>query len=51
MRRIEAQCECVSNTPDPLREITKEEVIREGFPELSPAAFVLMFSRIEFKYV
>ncbi|HEX8184353.1 MAG TPA: ASCH domain-containing protein [Blastocatellia bacterium] len=54
---------CVSNRPEPLNAITKEECILEGFPDLEPEGFVEMFSkhnrcpvdkvinRIEFDYV
>lgn len=55
-------CRCVSNTPEVLGHITKAEVVREGFPDMSPLKFVHMFcqhmrcqpsqivNRIEFKY-
>lgn len=55
--------ECTSNTKEPLNRITPEEVILEGFPEMTPAQFVAMFcrankctprkkvNRIAFKYV
>lgn len=54
---------CVSNRPEPLNAITKEDCIREGFPDLEPEQFVEFFSkhnkcgpdqivsRIEFKRV
>lgn len=56
--------EIVTVTREPLNAITQEDVIREGFPEMTPAAFVDMFcdshrgvvpstviTRIEFRYV
>jgi len=66
------ECVCVSNRPEKLNRIcfgdytqrmAKREVVREGFPEMSPREFVEMFcehngckanqivNRIEFKYV
>jgi len=62
IKRI-ALLECVSNTRVRLNLIDQADVVREGFPELTPAAFVQMFcrhmkvkptrtvNRIEFKYV
>lgn len=54
----------VSATPEKLMDITREEVIREGFPDMLPCQFVKMFcishkgvtpesvvNRIEFGYV
>jgi hypothetical protein len=53
--------ECVSNKRVRLSSITKQDVVREGFPEMTPANFVAMFcqhmkckpsevvNRIEFK--
>lgn len=63
--KVERICllECASNLPCHLISITKRDVVREGFPELSQAQFVRMFcrnmggkvdqelNRIEFKYV
>lgn len=64
-----AVLEVVSNTSEPLRRMMdlaaygRKEVVREGFPDLSPSAFVqmlcthyrvmpdVMVNRIEFKYV
>lgn len=55
--------EVVAATVEVLLEITKEDVVREGFPEMSPADFIAMFckhmkcdqttlvNRIEFKFV
>ena len=55
--------EVISNLPVPLDAITKEDVVREGFPTMLPHVFVTMFcknmgctrntivNRIEFKYV
>lgn len=56
--------EVVSVRRERLDEITQEEVIREGFPDMTPAGFISMFcdshrgivpssliTRIEFKYV
>jgi hypothetical protein len=37
--------EIVSNFPEPLNIITQEEVVLEGFPDLSPDEFVAMFCR------
>jgi hypothetical protein len=36
----------VSARIEPLGAITKEEIIAEGFPELSPAAFLALFGQI-----
>jgi hypothetical protein len=49
---------------EPLKAITKEDIIKEGFPEMDPSDFVLMFcsthqhcepktiiTRIEYKYL
>lgn len=56
-------CRCLSNRPEPLDAITRADVAREGFPELSPGDFVAMFrvhmvgptgqvvNRIEFEFV
>ncbi|KKN73192.1 hypothetical protein LCGC14_0403650 [marine sediment metagenome] len=53
----------VSTRPEPLDEITKNDCIKEGFPEFEPSDFVRMIcehykqdskrviNRIEFKYV
>ena len=53
----------VSVRSEPLSDITKADCIKEGFPEMSPVEFVLMFSihnkvfarspvnRIEFEYI
>lgn len=63
--KVERICviECVSNRKEMLCAITPVEVLREGFPAMSPADFVAMFckankceprdfvNRIEFKYV
>jgi len=38
-------CKCVSNTPEPLKDITQEEVRREGFPDKTPEWFVDMFCK------
>jgi len=64
-----AVLEVVSNTPEPLRRMMdlasygRKEVVLEGFPDLSPSAFVKMLcthyrvtpdvlvNRIEFRYV
>lgn len=58
-----ARIRIVSNQPEPLELITSGDVAREGFPEMTPAAFVSMFcqamkceprqivNRIEFEYV
>lgn len=55
--------EVVSTRPEPLSEITADDVRREGFPGKTPAEFVAMFcehmkveptrtiNRIEWKYV
>jgi hypothetical protein len=56
--------EIISSRGERLDNITKEEVVREGFPDMTPAEFVKMFckthkgctketevNRIEFKYV
>ncbi len=55
--------ETVSTRPEPLNAITKEDCIREGFPDFEPEDFVNMLvkkygcsptktvNRIEFKYV
>jgi len=45
-------CRCVSNTPEPLsvlldpanREYALREMVREGFPHLTPEEFVAMFT-------
>ncbi|HOR98096.1 MAG TPA: ASCH domain-containing protein [Kiritimatiellia bacterium] len=62
VRRITV-IECVSNRKEMLCAITPHEVLREGFPDMSPADFVEMFcrankcgprdyvNRIEFRYV
>jgi len=54
---------CVSNYPSTLYAITKSDVRREGFPEMTPIQFTRMFcehmggavdqqvNRIEFEYV
>jgi hypothetical protein len=54
---------CVSNRPEPLNAITKEDCVLEGFPDMGPHDFVEFFSkhnrcpadqvinRIEFDYV
>lgn len=57
-------CECISNRPDPLANITQGECVREGFPDRSPRwlrnlllsmkpkKFKGKYSnRIEFKYL
>jgi hypothetical protein len=36
---------CVSNTPARVDSVTKENLVKEGFPELEPAEFVEMFCR------
>lgn len=58
-----AQCECVSNRPEPLNAITPDDCRREGYPDKTPDEFIEMFckhhgcvcvqpvNRIEFKYV
>lgn len=55
--------ECVSNRPERLDAITQEDCAREGFPELTPEGFIVMFchhnkcqpwtivNRIEFKHL
>ncbi len=55
--------EVVSTWPEPLEAITAEDVVREGFPEMTPEQFVEFFcrhnhvdpstivNRIEFKYL
>ena len=55
--------EIINVTQTPLSAIIQEDVIREGFPEMSPAEFVAMFclthkcpahqkvTRIEFKHI
>lgn len=55
--------ECVSNTAEQVRSITKMECVLEGFPHMQPGEFVNMFCRankckpdrvirrIEFRYV
>jgi hypothetical protein len=55
--------EVVSARPEPLDAITQEDVVLEGFPQMTPAEFVAFFARghrceknavvnrIEFKYV
>lgn len=55
--------EVVSSTAEPLGAISQEDVVREGFPDWSPAQFVDFFvkknritpdtivNRIEFRYV
>lgn len=55
--------EIVANTRVRLNEITQDEVIREGFPDMGPARFVEFFcwsikcspnqwvNRIEFRYI
>lgn len=35
----------ISTRPEPLFEITPEECVREGFPDLTPIEFVEMFCR------
>lgn len=62
IRRL-ALLECVANRREPLDAITREDCAREGFPDSSPAEFVLFFcrisrcrpgdpvSRIEFRYM
>jgi hypothetical protein len=37
--------ECLTNDVERLGDITQEDVIREGFPEFTPAQFVEMFCR------
>jgi hypothetical protein len=37
--------EVVTNEPERLDAITQEAVVREGFPEMTPAEFVAMFCR------
>lgn len=44
IKRIYA-IEIISNTPEPLRSITQDEVIREGFPQWTPAQFIEMFCK------
>lgn len=55
--------ECVSNRQERLDAITQEDVLREGFPHMTPEGFVTMFckhngceprqtvNRIEFKHL
>jgi len=55
--------EIVSNRPEPLNVIISEEVVMEGFPEMSAGEFIGMFcrhmkvqpyqqvNRIEYKYI
>ena len=45
--KIERICliHVVSTRPEPLCAITKDECIREGFPEMEPADFVAMLCR------
>ena len=38
-------CQCVSNRPQPLKEITKPDVVLEGFPEKTPAQFIEFFCK------
>lgn len=57
------ECEVVSVREEPLYMISDEDCVREGFPEMSPVDFVMMFTehmgclsevnvnRIEFKRV
>lgn len=52
VRKI-CECFCISNTPEPLKNIllnpvlagSRTEVEREGFPDLSPQEFIQMFCR------
>jgi len=58
-----ALLECVRNRPECLDNILPADVVREGFPDMTPGEFVEMFcrnmggdrvqivNRIEFKYV
>ncbi|MEJ1396368.1 MAG: ASCH domain-containing protein [Candidatus Sedimenticola sp. (ex Thyasira tokunagai)] len=58
-----AMVRIVSTRPEPLNAITKEDVIREGFPDWTPSQFIQMLvdhykidpaktvNRIEFEYL
>ena len=62
VRRLKL-CRCVGNRPEPLDAITPDDVAREGFPEMTPTDFVVMFrvhmggtagqtvNRIEFEFL
>lgn len=63
--KIEVLCQIrvLSTKEEPLYAITQEECIKEGFPEMTPSQFILMFishmkcsfntpvNRIEFEYI
>ncbi len=41
-----ALLECVSNRSEPLCRITQDAVVREGFPDLDPYRFTVMFCEL-----
>jgi hypothetical protein len=45
--KVERICiiECIAHTKEQLNWITQDEVTLEGFPDMSPSQFVMMFCR------